>query len=95
MFVLAYITWEKSQDSLETGLWLQSTEQQLKNQNESYYNDLYDRYSRIHRDLNDYQHQTNQRLQSLENRVDRLEKSIEHDGISINQTQINGDSNEH
>lgn len=96
MFALAYITWEKSQNTLETSLWLQSTEQQLKNQNEDYYNDLYDRYSRIHRDLNDYQYQTNKRLESLENRVSALETSMHESKtspISVSQ-QVIGDRHE-
>lgn len=91
-----YNTWDNSSKAIDTNLWLQSTERQLKNQNEEYYNELYDRYSRIHRDLNDYQYQTNRRLTSLENRIDRIEESvtIRQDTLSINQTQINGDSNE-
>lgn len=92
MFFL-YITWEESSDSVNTNLWLQSTEKRLEEQNDRYYNELYDRYSRIHRDLNDYQYQTNKRLESLENRIDSLEKSVKQNGISVKQTQINGDQN--
>lgn len=74
---------------------MQSTEERLRQQNDNYYNEIYDRYSRIHRDLNDYQYMTNRRLESLESRVNRIEKSFARENISINQTQINGAKNEH
>lgn len=89
-----YIVWEDSSNNASTHIWLQSAENRLEEQNEQYYNELYERYSRIHRDLNDYQYQTNKRLEWLENRITTMEKSIKEGGISINQTQINGERNE-
>lgn len=93
LLVFIYHTGSNSYDSFERSLWLQSTEQQLKNQNEDYYNSLYDRYSRLHRDLNDYQYQANQRLTSLENRIKALEENVRNQGIVLNNTntQINNE----
>ena len=71
-------------------LWRQSIESQLKQQNDHYYNEIYDRYSQTHRDLNNYQYNTNQRLSSLENRVDSLEKTTK--GIQITNTNTNTQS---
>ena len=68
-------------------------ESQLQEQNEQYFNEIYDRYSQTHGDLNNYQHITNQRLNSLENRVNNLEEFSS--SIQINNTNINnGDRNE-
>lgn len=94
MITILYIIYEDAGESTDTSLWLQSVEQQLEEQNNNYYNELYDRYSRIHRDLNDYQYITNKRLESLENRVNQIEQNISKGDISINQTQINGDNND-
>lgn len=93
LVVFLYTTWKESSYSIDTSLWLQSAERRLEDQNERYYNELYDRYSRVHRDLNDYQYLTNQRLESLEGRLRNIENSIERQNISINQTQISGDNN--
>lgn len=70
------INYNDSNKALNTKLWLQSAEQQLELQNDKYYNELYERYSRIHRDLNDYQYNTNTRLSSLESRVNALEGRV-------------------
>lgn len=72
-----YNVWDTSSHYTDTRLWLQSTERQLKNQNESYYNELYDRYSRVHRDLNNYQSNTQIRLRRLENRISSIEDAVE------------------
>lgn len=79
-----------SQNSFNSMLWRQSIESQLKQQNDHYYNEIYDRYSQTHRDLNNYQYNTNQRLSSLENRVDSLEKTTK--GIQITNTNTNTQS---
>lgn len=86
-----------TQNSFDSMLWRQSIKSQLQEQNEHYYNEIYDRYSQMHRDLNNYQSNTNQRLNSLENRVGSLEENNR--GIQINNTNtntqtFNGEDNE-
>lgn len=86
--VFTYTVWNNSGDALERGLWLQSTEQQLKEQNDEYYNELYNRYSKIQRDMIDYQKSTNNRMDILEKRIESLEKRLLQ-GSSMNTTYIN------
>lgn len=57
--------------------WMQSTERQLRQENERYYNDVYDRYSRMSRDLTNYQRSTNERIESANKRIEKLKKRIE------------------
>lgn len=57
--------------------WMQSTERDLRRQNERYYSDVYDRYSRIDRDLTNYQRLTNERMNSANQRLKELEERIE------------------
>ena len=68
---------DNTYESASRMTWQQSTEQQLQQQNESYYNEFYDRYSRITNDLTNYQLNTNRRLDSLESRVEQLEKRVQ------------------
>lgn len=58
-------------------LWKQSVQQQLKERTEEYQNEIYNRYSRLERDLNNYQYNTNKRL-------DHLEDRLRDNGITIN-----------
>lgn len=93
--LVVVIVWTDSEDSLDRGLWLQSTEQQLKEQNEQYYNELYDRYSKLQRDLIDYQKNTNNRIDILESRIESLEsrflQGITPSHTYINNNQVNGE----
>ncbi len=88
--VFTYQVWDSSNVSYDRSLWLQSTEQQLKNQNEEYYNNLYERYSRIQRDLNDYQHSMQDRLDTLEKRIENLESRLDQrSSVHINNNNTN------
>lgn len=50
-------------------------EQELREQNEQFYNDIKSRYDTSIDNLNDYQEQTNERLSQLEDEVDALSES--------------------
>jgi polyhydroxyalkanoate synthesis regulator phasin len=63
-------------DSAARVLWEQSIETELRNENESYYEELYRRYSKMNSSLNDYQRNTQIRLDSLSNRVESLESEV-------------------
>lgn len=56
--------------------WMQSTERDLRSQNERYYNDVYDRYSKINRDLTNYQRLTNKRIESANQRLEEIKERI-------------------
>lgn len=91
--VFTYQVWDGSNVSYDRSLWLQSTEQQLKNQNEEYYTNLYDRYSRIQRDLNDYQYFMQGRLETLEKRIENLEEQVNQKySVNINNNNSGRDS---
>lgn len=60
-----YSTKEKTNNIL----WKQSVEQQLKERTEHYQNEIYDRYSTLERRMNNYQYNTNERLDHLEDRL--------------------------
>lgn len=44
--------------------------------NERYYNEVYDRYSRMSRDLTNYQRVTNKRIDTLSRRIEELKKEV-------------------
>jgi len=56
--------------------WQQSVERELQQQNESYQEDIYERYAKAERVLTSYQSITNKRMDSLEERVGDLENHI-------------------
>lgn len=65
-----------TQDTVNNVLWKQVTEKQLKQLTEDNFNNMYDKYNSINRDLQDYQYSTGKRIESLESRVGRLENQI-------------------
>jgi len=67
-----FMTTNKSVNNM---LWRQATEKQLQDQSDRYKDELYDRYSKINKNLNEYQYITGKRIESLENRVKILEEN--------------------
>lgn len=77
-----------SEDSVNQMLWRQSVEKKIEDAQATFQNQIYDRYSRLDRNLNDYQYIIGKRVESLENRVKNLEKTIQ-----SSQSQINIENN--
>lgn len=76
LLILSVGSFDKTKDTSSRMLWEQTTERQLQEQNEVYYNRIYERYSRMERDLTTYQSITNSRIESLSERVSKLEEEL-------------------
>lgn len=76
LIILSMNSYNRTDISSDRMLWEQSTERQLQEQVESYSDHLYERYSRIERDLTNYQTTTNERLDFLYERLNRLESIV-------------------
>lgn len=64
-----------SHNAVNNALWRNSVEKRLEETSEQYYDEVYDRFSAMHRDLNTYQYNANERMRSLDNRIENLEKN--------------------
>jgi len=73
-------------------------EQQLQNTTEQYFNELYDRYSVLNRDMVEFQYNNNERYSMLERRIENLEERVRElergsSNLTIQNTQINNGDN--
>lgn len=73
-----------SRTSLDGMINQQVIEKTLKRQNENYYNELYKRYDRLSRNIDDYQTQTNSRFDYVEKRLDKIDDRLNNENNSIN-----------
>ena len=73
-----------SHNAVDNALWRDSVEKRIEEKSEKYYDEVYSRFSTMHRDLNNYQYNTTQSLRSLDNRIENLEKNN-----SVNITNTN------
>lgn len=89
LLILSVGSFDKTKDTSSRMLWEQTTEKQLKEQNEVYYNRIYERYSRMERDLTTYQTTTNRRIEYLSERVLKLEEELEELEERIKIVQMN------
>lgn len=76
LVILSINSYTKTDDSSNRMLWEQSTERQLQDAIDSYSMRIYERYSRMERDLTNYQTTTNKRIVSLYLRIERLEEYV-------------------
>ena len=98
VIIITYSVYMDTSNSLNTGLWLQSVEQQLQNTTEQYFNELYDRYSVLNRDMVEFQYNNNERYSMLERRIENLEERVRElergsSNLTIQNTQINNGDN--
>lgn len=98
VIIITYSVYMDTSNSLNTGLWLQSVEQQLQNTTEQYFNELYDRYSVLNRDMVEFQYNNNERYSMLERRIENLEERVRElergsNNLTIQNTQINNGDN--
>lgn len=79
-----------SSETYDRILWRQSVETTLENKIEAWNSEIYKKVSESQGDLTNYQYNTNQRLRSLENRMDRLEKTLQaNTNVQINNSNTN------
>ena len=76
LIILSINSYTNTDDSSDRMLWEQSTERQLQDTVDSYSERIYERYARMERDLTNYQITTNNRIDSLHIRLERLEEYI-------------------
>lgn len=79
----------KSRSSLDNMVNQQAVERKLQEQNERYYNDLYERYETAIRNLDDYQTDTNNQVEHLRERLERIEGHLDRNSNNIT---INNDN---
>lgn len=71
--MLTFSTLYNSRANLDGMINQQVIEKELKRQNENYYNELYKRYNKLSRTIDDYQTETNNRFSYIERGLDRLD----------------------